>query len=258
MLTQREREARCRNYLEHLYEVFKFLVAQPTIAANCPEMLASCSGLETSLAAHKASPRSRKWELDLKPNWEIPVLPNPVHGVPVAAKLIIGGRIQVSDVPHIDQSINASILVTAVRQIRRNSNAHAEPLRPGERAIIRRFHFDYDTALTGNDRPRSHLQYGGKFLPSVVQTRSIRYSLFSGLEFPRIPFPPYDLVLTLDLFLRQFSTPLSDLIRENRWVNLVKQSERLWLRGYFEEIAVCLRQANRPVYSHLCEHVDWA
>jgi hypothetical protein len=65
-------------------------------------------------------------------------------------------------------------------------------------------------------------------------------------------------VLALDLFLRQFSTPLSDVVSENRWVNLVKQSERLWLRGYFVEIADCLRQANRPLYSRLCEHVDWA
>lgn len=76
---------------------------------------------------------------------------------------------------------------------------------------------------------------------------------------PRIPCPPFDLVLAVDFFLRQFATPLRDMVLESGWLKLVRESERLWLRGYFRELAdhLAVNERAKTFYQRISDHVDW-
>jgi hypothetical protein len=257
MVTKTQAETRCRDYLHHLYEVFTFLATYERVPIDVPEVHHSCAANASKLSAvRKVSKGFPGFGVSISPNWEIPTAPCPVLGVNGSATLIVGGEISVNRGPTLRQSIVIALLLEAQEHIGKVNNKQAEPLEEGERVLIRRFHFDYDTALASPGYPRSHLQYGGKFSGHVPAGAA--YRLYS-LDLPRIPCPPFDLVLALDFFLRQFPTSLRDMVDESRWLKLVRESERLWLRGYFQEVAQHLDASDRSLtfYGRLSEHVDW-
>lgn len=258
MVTKVQAENRCRDYLNHLFDVFSFLVRYSRVQTDVPTMHHSCVSTEAKLAAVKRRQKGFSgFGISLDPNWEIPLDPCPVHGVNGDAKLVIGGIIDVSKGPKIKQSIVIAILLEALEHVALPNSKQSEALAKGDRVLIRRFHFDYDTALASPCYPRSHLQYGGKFSGHIA-VPNVEYRLYA-IDMPRIPFPPFDLVLAIDFFLRQFQTPLQDMVEESRWLNLVKESERLWLRGYFQELADHLtpRDRKKTFYKRLSDHVDW-
>lgn len=98
-----------------------------------------------------------------------------------------------------------------------------------KKRIVRRFHFDYQPHE--RDKPTSHLQYGGK-VPGVLFP-DIHYCLEHFLENPRIHYPPMDLVLILDVMLREFDTPITKIKEEPNWKSLVKKSQELWWKDYY-------------------------
>src|SRR5260221_7194676 len=162
MVTKRQAEDRCREYLAHLYDVFIYLAAFQEIQAHVQTIRQSCATNADALAALKTKGRAfREFVVSLSPNWEIPVDPCPVHGVTGATKLIVGGSIHVSEGPTLLQSIVVGLLLESQEHVSANNNKQAERLSPGDRVLIRRFHFDYDTDLQNSNWPRSHLQYGG-------------------------------------------------------------------------------------------------
>jgi hypothetical protein len=199
----------------------------------------------------------RGFDVSIDPNWEIQVDPCPIHGVNGVTKLIVGGAVSVGAGPALMQSIAVALLLESHESVPAKNNMQAERLARGEKVLVRRFHFDYDTSLKNPAYPRSHVQYGGK-AARHTSVSDVHYRLYS-IDLPRIPFPPFDLVLTLDFFLHQFQTPLQDMVEEARWINLVKESERLWLRGYYQEAADHLAPNDRSgtLYSKLSQHVDW-
>jgi len=220
-------------------------------------MYQSCVPIEAQLAAANRRRGFQGFSISLDPNWEIPIDPCPILGVKGDAKLVVGGRISVTREPIIEQSIALAILLEAGEHISLPNNKQSEALGKGDRVLIRRFHFDYDTGLGSPGYPRSHLQYGGKFSGHIA-VPNVQYRLYS-IDMPRIPFPPFDLVLALDFFLRQFQTPLKDMVEESRWLSLVKTSEHLWLRGYFQEVSDHLAPTERKTtfYKRISDHVDW-
>ena len=128
----------------------------------------------------------------------------------------------------------------------------------GESEIVRRFHFDIDLELDKQDRPISHLQYGGDFSSNHVNhNQQINYRLYKAIDEPRLPSPPYNLTLILDLFLAQFATNASKIRKESRWRNLVKESEEFWLGCYFESIhnSFAGKRSKETLYEHLCRVV---
>jgi hypothetical protein len=259
MPTAAQARGRCRAYLDHLCEVLRYIGAYSVVQARLPDVRASCLSNAGVLQALRTSGGFREFGLNISPNWLIPLDPNPVTGLPASSWLSFGADVVVSSGPQLRQSVVATIVLTATQNftVDRARMANAERLRRGDHLVIRRFHFDYDTARRPNDHPRSHIQYGGKL--QALPMSDVRYTLFSSIDWPRIPCAPFDLVITLDLLLQQFQTPLHEMVQEPAWVNLVKVSEQLWLAGYHEEICAHLASAARKetLYSRLCEPVDW-
>ncbi len=100
--------------------------------------------------------------------------------------------------------------------------------------IVRRFHFDYQPSES--DKPVSHFQYGGKF-PESERYKDCHYCLEHFLKNPRFHYPPMDLVLLLDLMIREFETPLDKWKYENNWNALVFKSQELWWKDYWNKLA---------------------
>jgi hypothetical protein len=99
-----------------------------------------------------------------------------------------------------------------------------------QKRIVRSFHFDYQP----EKRPKSHIQYGGKIIENGYN-RTCHYCLEHFLEHPRLHYPPMDLVLLVDLFIREFHTPLSKWTQEPDWKGLVIISQHLYW-GYWGEL----------------------
>jgi hypothetical protein len=102
--------------------------------------------------------------------------------------------------------------------------------------IARRFHFDIDTGNGKATKPQCHMQYGGE-AHELNFNPGLDYSLHPWMEKPRLPFPPLDIVLLLDFTLAQINTSLGPkFTKEANWKNLVKNSEKLRLKEYYDQI----------------------
>ncbi len=97
--------------------------------------------------------------------------------------------------------------------------------------IVRRFHFDHQPGE--NQRPATHIQFGGNFPTTDINTTNLHYCLHNSLDNPRIPYFPMDLVLLLDMAIRDFKTPLASFAKESGWKSLVQKSQRIWWSDYF-------------------------
>lgn len=254
---KREIKKRCDSYKTHLKDASIFLMNNSMIRRYAPYISISCGIIYKGL-----SNKNTAWNVNLTPAWEIPVDPiggKTICGCPGEVKLVIMGAVNLRDDLEIEQSISVSILFTPDKDHDEENGYSCGPLSADQSVIIRHFHFDYDTTLKDNDRPRSHLQYGGHD-PSKYLKGAHQYRLFKSLELPRIPLPPLDPVLTLDLFLSQFNTPISNILEDKTWVNLVKTSEKLWLKGYYKELNEHLDSNDKnkgKLYQRQCEKVDW-
>ncbi len=125
------------------------------------------------------------------------------------------------------------------------------------RSIIRRFHFDVDEGIIGVEEQRwtpSHLQYGG-----TRREPGIHSCLHPKMRFPRIPFPPMDLILLIDLCLQQFSPDLKGFFMSAKWRKAVIATEDLWQKGYYARISKYFEyegtRVGTPLYKTLSKHV---
>lgn len=117
--------------------------------------------------------------------------------------------------------------------------------------IARHFHFDLDSGLPSRDWPQTHIQYGGR-----SDRAEPHYCLHPHLETPRIPYPPFDFILVLDMALTQFRTVLNGFNQEPGWKQVVQRAESFWLREYFRFASEALRSESRArtLYEELCAH----
>lgn len=249
---------RCEDYRDHLKDVFEYLLANGLVRSHCSDMVPSCSANQSTLSTARMK-KHTAWSVSVEPNWAVRIEHRALCGVQGRTKLVVGGVIRVTDGLLVRQSIAVCILLIPDQTLAASDEYASEDLVVGQPVVVRRFHFDYDPILQRKDRLHCHLQYGGVFRADLVQDENIRYRLYSSLDLPRIPFPPYDLVLAFDVFLKQLRTPLRQLTEEPRWRNLVRKSEQLWLEGYYKEVNHFLGSVNRSgtLYERLCCSTDW-
>lgn len=93
MATRKESEDRCTEYLQHLRDVFTFLVTSPGLQVAVPKMHRSCSNASSVLAVNKKQKGGSEFHLSLEPNWEIPIDSCPVLNIKGSATLVVGGTI---------------------------------------------------------------------------------------------------------------------------------------------------------------------
>ena len=168
--------------------------------------------------------------------------------------ILIGGTIKGKNDEIIDQKITVCISFKdkkPARQVASHVNIDSCCLNiygDGDwRRIIRRFHFDFQL----DEKPIYHIQYGGKF-KEEDHLGKCHYCLESFLEEPRIHYFPMDLVLILDLFIRQFDTDLSKLIEKDEWKGYVRKSQDIWLKDYCNDLSMlCNRNTSETIIENL-------
>jgi hypothetical protein len=177
------------------------------------------------------------WELDISPNWQFK-LTESRDFKNTDGRAVIGGNVTVSEGNYEQCSFNLSIL------------QRGEPDRdPGERGeinkrlcciedrsdrwnMVRRFHFDMDIGGSDDEaKPVCHLQTGGKMSGSSGIYEELHYCR-TRLKKPRIPHPPMDLALILDMLFSQYSN--LQPYRDTTWLGFVKRSEYMLWKHFFE------------------------
>ena len=114
--------------------------------------------------------------------------------------------------------------------------------------IVRRFHFDYQP--DESNKSTFHLQYGGKHQISAF-TDDMHYCLEHFLEIPRFPYPPMDLVLLIDLMIREFTTPLRKWREETNWKNLVFESQKILWKTYWNQLSEYFNESSKKTIHEL-------
>lgn len=158
----------------------------------------------------------------------------------------IGGHIEIEDSLLVNQSISLIILCDLPKDINaEDATSWNCPEYPAGAHVLRKFHFDVDKSKTG-DWPISHLQYGGSDNSHYVEfNKAIRYQLFSPIDTPRIPHPPYSFIICLDVILKGFKTDASRVTQEKFWILKVKESEDSWLKPFYENVLAHLQTNSR-------------
>jgi len=99
----------------------------------------------------------------------------------------------------------------------------------GWKRVMLRFHIDRRDPNAGYPEPLYHLQVGGDsedcencWIPKKINV-------------PRFPYPPMDLILLCEFVLVNFFPRESeDLRKKPEWKSLVRKSQEIFLRNYFE------------------------
>lgn len=247
----KELARRCGEYRDNLRKAMRYLARSPFVNL-CGDVQANCSSNEDILAQARNN-KSLQWYVDIN-NWKIPITTNNVCGAPGQAALYIEGYITTENFPQLAQCITVSVILTPSKNVDPSDGYDSPILKKGHDIVVRRIHFDYDPAAAGH--PRSHVQYGGNFRGE--QHNQVRYELFERPKEPRIPYPPYDIVLCMDLILRQFETPLRPIVDDQPWVDICRESEKLLVKGYYLGLSDHISKINGiALHKRQLEKVDW-
>lgn len=248
------------SYLILLINVFEFLATSPDIRRCAHGSIETIGKALSELKGIKSS-RREDWRFSLTPNIEFEISKNAFCGPPGRTHLVIGGQLNVEKGLLKDQSITVCVVTEAESELdEEQKRKHGcGTWDTSVRTVVRRFHFDFDPSQMQKDRPPIHLQYGGKFDPDHLASGfEYNYELFRAIDLPRLPSPPYDFILLLDMLLKQFRVKVSGITQESRWRSLVRTSETLWLLPYFQKITEYLESSDRvnSVYEQLCEPIS--
>lgn len=237
----------CKSYLSQLKKFFELIKSDNQIRALNSD-IGNQAATKYSLVSNALSRSLQNIEVNISPGWEFELNNNKFCGPVGVTKLVFGGYLVITNGVLARQSFVISITFEPAQDVcEQLSEKHScHPIQKGEREVVRRFHFDLDFTLQEPDRPISHLQYGGKFQEKyLTDPKNMKYRLFHTIDHPRLPIPPYDPVLLLDMFISQFSTRLGGGLRDRKWGNLVKESEKLFLKDYFTHAANHLNGNNQ-------------
>lgn len=226
---------RCeRAYKKHLEDWFKYISYNSDIQEKCDLV----AGLARNVYSKLKACADDNWSINIEPQWQIPIS-NDDNFRRSACYLLVGGKIEVKD--YIIKFYTFTLSVVTNRR------------------IVRRFHFDIDTGGNAQRKsvmkPKCHIQYGGEAY-ELRFNPTLKYTLASWIEKPRFPFPPIDIVLLLDFTLSQINTSLGHkFVDEHYWKKLVRESEKLRLKEYYDQIHQHLgnfSSEKRTLFEKLC------
>lgn len=238
-------------YRGHLIDAVNFLVTDHSTR----KISGLLSGLE---AAKRQLERGSKqdWILNTDPNWIVPIDWSQIKP-DVEAHLLFGADIEVRDGKLQRHVVTFCVLNQRGAGVAGNGESCClRYILPQEVRIVRKVHFDLDTAHDGADRPRSHFQMGGK-LPPLPSGDGYHYCADPKIDPPRIPTFPTDMVILVDSLLRQF-VPIGgqpNFLSERRWLKLVQQSEDIWIKPYIAKSSgfLAMQSRSQSLYAALCQ-----
>lgn len=230
---------------EHLLHVLRYLTKSKPIASYAKTLLTS-----SSLALKQLGESSEDaWNLVMQP-WTLEVKGSSRRGQQDCIQVVMGAVIRTAGGMLTYQSIPMNVVVKP------GCFAHDPPwcTRPAESpsaTSTRRLHFDFDASVS--KWPKNHLQIGGN-AQELRTAGNYHYAVAEDPSEPRVPAPSLDLVLALDLVLREFDTNL-ELPQDAEWRNLVFRSEKLCLKPYFEDLLAHLgaESADLPLIEYLSQ-----
>lgn len=178
------------------------------------------------------------WTLDISPNWQFKIEDGRDFSSS-EGRAVVGGKIEVEGGQYKQYSLNLSILQKGYRTPTGTAPDVNGPLCCSHDwndkwTMVRRFHFDVDVGGPGEEpKPVCHLQTGGNMgSPGDIPQRF--HYCRTELDKPRIPHPPMDLVLILDLILDQYGNLAS--YRDKDWHGLVLRCEEELWGPYFDHL----------------------
>lgn len=198
------------------------------------------------------------WTLNIQPNWIIKIEAPDERTQRDRSRdfsnddgwAVIGGYISVRDNEYTNYSINLTIL--AGRDSEYRGQGIGDPCCwDGEGAedawrVAKQYHFDIDVGDNDDEsKPITHFQSRGKFdpdrLPNAIW-ESVHYCS-TPLDKPRLPFPPMDPVLLVQIIKDQYGCP--EQLHSEYWGSEVLDSESMLWGSYYSGIAQHMDDDNR-------------
>ncbi len=160
-----------------------------------------------------------------------------------------GGKITIKNSTIVEQSLCINLILEHTNTCKDIPEGwKMYPVEPGFH-IVRRFHFDFDSANDDILKPKFHLQYGGNFDDDYLGLDNTHYKLCNPLDTPRLPQQPYDIIMLLDFILREFALN-GKVIKEEKWNQFVIECEEIWLKPYYNNLLDKLsdKKRKRPLH----------
>jgi len=220
-----------------LLAVLRYLTRSKPIASYAKTLLTS-----SSIAVKQLEKASQDvWNIVMQP-WTLEVKGAARRGQQDCTQIVMGAVIKAAGGVLTYQSIPINVVVKP------RCFAHDPPwcTRPADSSSAtstRRLHFDFDAAVS--KWPKHHMQIGGN-AQELRTAGNYHYAVAEDPSEPRVPAPSLDLVLALDLVLREFDTSL-ELPQDVEWRKLVFRSEELCLTPYFTKLLAHLNAASAEV-----------
>jgi hypothetical protein len=247
-------------YRRHLMKAFFYIAQDPTIN-TCAGMADSSSRAYGKLKACTDD----TWSFRIDPPWIIPIRGKKGYFENEKAALVVGGEITATNSVFSKYNFFMSIIRSHNNSDDRMYDSCCEEQKKGDNRIVRRFHIDTGEGKELTLEPKSHVQFGGlcheKQAIENYYGKPLHYCLDNKLDIPRMPYPPFDIILLLDLVLRQFETAIEKgFVEKAEWRKFVKGSEDFRLREYYYQIKSYYenKEANRAanektLFETLCD-----
>jgi hypothetical protein len=243
----------CINYKKHLENVFHYLSYNPDIANGCPKVSEYASQACKRLQLQKDP---CNWELKIGP-WHIPISDEDDNFYGQNAFLSLYGLVKAENSKLVALSFSAGIFLPTRSIIGKNCKCSRKNQKTAAR-LVRLFRFERGIGNAKTAETGVHFHYGG--LPDEnLASCEFFHCLEYWIKKPRIPFPPLDFALFLELFFKQFNVGLKEkFFVEPFWVNYVQTSEVFLLKGYYDKIGVYFSQNKGPktLLDNLCSTDD--
>lgn len=184
-------------YRNNLKRFFDFLTSDKDISQHCQKSLGELMNNSRALSAANSTNSV---------SVNIPLIELSLHepvkcGSNTDSFLSMGGKIKFNNDGIVEQSISVCLSIVPHSDIDECEHFCTSDMFANSKYIIRRFHFDIDCNQVGNDRPISHIQYGGNINDS--QKIDAKYHLISSIDLPRIPSIPLDVVQVFNFFMHR-------------------------------------------------------
>ncbi|SMO70091.1 hypothetical protein SAMN06264867_106228 [Halorubrum cibi] len=191
------------------------------------------------------------WTLDINPNWIVQI-ETPDYLSRNDSKrdfaiqdglAVVGGIIKAEENQFKEYSLHLTLIAHRNSEVRGHHAGAPCCWNHGSDEwkfrVAKRYHFDIDVGDDDTeDKPIAHLQSGGNFkkenLPKEIDSDAIHYCS-TPLDKPRLPHPPMDPILVLQLVADQYECP-SD-IRSEYWESQIFEAESMLWERYYSRIS---------------------
>ncbi|GAG59979.1 unnamed protein product [marine sediment metagenome] len=113
--------------------------------------------------------------------------------------------------------------------------------------VILRFHFDLKEPNGKQLEPEYHFHVGGRY-----RTNDENCWLPEQIDVPRFPYPPMDFILMCEFLLINFFPKESEKLRKKpEWKSLVRKSQDMFLKPYYDICMKYLKDQNETLMGNL-------